>query len=107
MKNTNYSLTPDDISAIVCAVSVLPSYDFSKTMDEFSPVINIASSTMQKLTSQKQLTEQDIYLIAISIDSAYKALRYEINIEPEALSSLKNHLFTINKLFPIFSPVLS
>lgn len=98
MKTINLSFGNDDISAISHALSVLPSYDF---FDSFPPdLVSMPAGVIMKLN------KQELYLIAISIDSAYKALCGEISIEEEAVSELRPYFFTINKLQPSLSLLL-
>lgn len=60
-----------------------------------------------KLNKHEQLNQQELYLIAVSVDSAYKALRGEISVEEEAVSDLRPYLFTINKLQSSLSAILA
>ena len=104
MKSVNFSFRNDDISAISRALSVLPLYDF---FDSFPPnLVFMPTSIIMKLNKHEQLNQQELYLIAISVDSAYKALRGEISVEEEAVSELRPYLFTINKLQPSLSVIL-
>ena len=104
MKSVNFSFGNDDISAISHAISVLPSYDF---FDSFpSNLVSMPASIIMKLNRHEQLNQQELYLIAISVDSAYNALRGEISVEEEAVSELRPYLFTINKLQPSLSVIL-
>lgn len=104
MKNIKFSLDDNDIKAISCALSVLPSYDF---FDSFPPqLISMPTNIILKLHQKQHLDNQSLYLIAIAVDSAYKALRDEITVEQDAVSELRPFLFSINKLFPVFSPLL-
>ena len=102
MKNIKVSFDSDDIKAVSCALSVLPSYDF---FDFLSPdLIMLTQNIILKLQKQ-QLDQKALRLIAIAIDSAYKALRGEITVEPDIISELRPYLFTINKLSAVFAPV--
>ena len=64
------------------------------------------ASIIMKLNKHEQLNQQELYLIAVSVDSAYNALRGEISVEEEAVSELRPYLFTINKLQPSLSAIL-
>ncbi len=104
MKIANYQLSKSDVRAISSALSVLPSYDFFATMPEQITCLPLV--VVEKLVKNCQLKEQDIYIIAIAVDSAYKALRNEISFDSSILSELQTHMFTINKLFPVFARIL-
>ena len=104
MKSVNFSFGNDDISAISHALSVLPSYGF---FDSFPPnLVSMPASIIMKLNKHEQLNQQELYLIAISVDFAYKALRGEIPVGEESVSELRPYLFTINKLQPSLSVIL-
>ena len=104
MKNISLSFNSEDVKAISCTLSVLPSYD---AFDSFPPdLIYMPANVIRKLTEQEQLDQRELYLIAVSVDFAYKALRGELTIEDEALSKLRMYFFTINKLHPSFSSLL-
>lgn len=103
MKNIKVSFDSDDIKAVSCALSVLPAYDF---FDFLPPkLIAITQTTIFKLHQRKNLDQQALHLIAIAVDSANKALRGEITVDPDAISELRPYLFTINKLASVFAPV--
>ncbi len=96
LKTVNFSFGNDDISAISHALSALPAYDF---FDSFPQnLASMPASVIMKLNKHEHLSQQELYLIAISVDSAYKALRGEISVEDEAVSELRPYFFTINKL---------
>jgi len=104
MKNINLSFSNEDVKAISCALSALPSYDF---FDSFPPnLVSMPVNVIMKLNKHENLNQREFYLVAIAVDSAYKALRGEISIEDEALSELRQYLFTINKLQPPLSVLL-
>ena len=98
MQNT-YLLTQNDVEAITTALTVLPGYDF------FSSDI-AESAAGQKLIMKEKLSQRENAFIALAVDSAYKALRNELNLEGEYLLRLQPYLFVYNKLQPVFSPFL-
>ncbi len=104
MKNINFSFGNDDVTAISCALSVLPSYDFFDSCP--SSVIYMPTAVITKLHKHVPLTQRELYIVAVAVDSAYKALRGELSIEEEALSELQPYLFIINKLQPSLSLIL-
>ncbi len=104
MKIKNYQMSKSDVRAISSALSVLPSYEFFATMPTQMTCLPLV--VIEKLEKKCQLKEQDIYIIAIAVDSAYKALRNEISFDESILSELQPHMFTINKLFPVFAEIL-
>ena len=104
MKNINISFSDSDIKAVSCALSVLPSYSF---FDSFPPqLISLPQNIILKLHQKQKLDDQAFYLIAVSVDAAYKAMRDEITVEADAVAELRPHFFSINKLFPLLSPLL-
>lgn len=104
MKHLNISLGAGDVEAISCALSVLPDYE---SYDDFPlSIASLVPGILFKLNDHKSLSGREFRLVAISIDLAYKALRGEISVEQEALSELRPHFFTINKLYPQFSVLL-
>lgn len=105
MKNS-YELSKGDIDAITAALAILPAYDFAKYQNP-DALFAVCTSAGSKLINHKQLTEQELGVVAISIDSAYKALRNEITLNDEnAKSQIRKFIFTYNKLLPLFSPFL-
>lgn len=104
MKSVNFSFGNDDISAISHALSALPAYE---AFDSFPPnLVSMPASIIMKLNRHEHLNNQELYLVAVSVDFAYKALRGEISVEEEAISELRPYLFTINKLQPSLSAIL-
>lgn len=104
MKNTNFKISDDDLEAISCTLSVLPSYDF---LDGVSyELASLSTRIIYKLHSHIFPSQNELHLIAVAIDSAQKALRGELVLDEEALNSLRPHSFTINKLSSSFSALL-
>lgn len=97
-----YELSDSDVKAILCALEVLPSYDFAPDF-----AADLVASVGFKLTHRKPLTKREEYLFAVSIDCAFLALRDELNASEETLSALRPYLFTINKLHPYVLPILN
>ena len=105
MNNLKYSFSENDVKAITAALEILPSYDFvsENKIDMFSILCASAGS---KLIFHNQLTNREMYVVALAIDSAYKALRNELSICPEESNVIRDYMFVYNKLQPIFSPLL-
>ncbi len=104
MKHINFSFDNADVKAISQALSCLPAYD---AYDSFPPnLVAMPASVIMKLNCRERLSHQELYLIAIAVDSAHKALRGELIIEDEALRTLRQYFFTINKLQPSLSVLL-
>ena len=106
MKNINYHFTEGDIKAITYAMEIIPVYNFMEAKEELDISYALTVSTGPKLILHQQLNDKEICYIALSIDCAYKALRNEMTLEAEALTGLQPYMFIINKLHPIFSPLL-
>lgn len=104
MQNT-YLLTQNDVEAITTALAVLPGYDFFSS-DIAESALAVAASAGQKLIMKEKLSQRENAFIALAVDSAYKALRNELNLEGEYLLRLQPYLFVYNKLQPVFSPFL-
>ena len=105
MKTVKYSLSQGDVEAISAALSILPAYDFAIGQNA-EVLFSLCASAGSKLISHKPLTNQEMGIVALAIDSAYKALRDEISIDEESKSEIREYLFTYNKLLPVFSPLL-
>ncbi len=97
-----YELSDSDVKAILCALEVLPAYDFAPDF-----AADLLVSVGYKLTSRKPLTKREEYLVAVSIDCAFLALRDELTASEETLSALRPYLFTINKLHPFAVSILN
>lgn len=107
MKNIHYELSSNDIDAICYALEIMPSYNFNENDSLLDLIVTLSASSGQKLLSGKQLTQREAYFVSLSIDCAYKALRGEMHLDVEELSGLRPYFFTINKLYPVFSPLLN
>ena len=106
MKNLNFNISDDDVFAILAALLALPACDCYETEADLDIALQLAESAGTKLLMHQQPSNQEMLCIVIAIDNAYLALRGELKMEEETLSSLKTYLFTINKLHSIFSPLL-
>ena len=106
MKKINFSIFDNDVLAISTALLALPACDCYETDEDLDIALQLAESAGTKLFNHQSPSNQEALCIAIAIDNAYLALRGELGMEEEALASLKPYLFTINKLHPIFSPLL-
>ena len=100
-----YSFTQNDVDAITTALTVLPAYDFFVS-DIAEAALAVTASAGRKLIMQEKLTKQEGAIIALAVDSAYKALRNELALDSEELARLRPYLFTYNKLQPIFLSLL-
>ena len=108
MKTINYSFSNSDIEAVTSALEALAYYSFfDDEPDGQEKLFDIIQSVGIKLLSHSPLDQKDAYYIAFSIDCAYKSLRDELSIEDEGKQIISPYIFTINKLQPIFSPILS
>lgn len=101
----NYSFTKNDVDAITAALTIIPAYDFFAS-DIAEAALAVTASAGRKLIMQEKLTKREGALIALAVDSAYKALRNELSLGNEELALLRPYLFTYNKLQPIFSSLL-
>ena len=99
--NLTYSFSAADVEAITEALVVLPEYEFAEGRE-----IPFCISAGSALINHTPLPAGDAYVIALAIDSAYKALRNEITLSDEYKEALRDYVFTNNKLEPIFSPLL-
>lgn len=104
MKNS-YALSESDIEAIKVALTVLPSYGFV-TPDVADATFAAVASAATKLIMHEPLLYRESFIIALSVDSAYKALRSELDLDEEKLAELRPYFFTYNKLLPILAPFL-
>lgn len=107
MKNTNIQISDSDIKAIIATLEALPHYGFFISVASDTPdLIDKLEATGVKLITHAKLDPKNMYLIAIAIDSAYKAIRNEMDITKEGLELIKPYVFTINKFQPLLSPLL-
>lgn len=104
MKKLQYSFSENDIKAITAALEILPDYDFASEMS--IAVSTLCASAGSKLILHNQLTNRESYVVSLAIDSAYKALRNELSIDPEDLTVIRDYVFVYNKLQPIFSSLI-
>lgn len=106
MKNFNFNLSDEDVRAITCALEVMPSYGCYDTEEEANAVYMLSASSGKKLIMHQQLSNRETFYVALAVDNAFKALRGEITVADDAVASLRPYLFTINKLHPVFAPLL-
>ena len=106
MKKITYSLSDSDVNALLCTLEVMPSYVFYETASEKNAAYMLSVSSGQKLIMRQQLSNRELAFVALAIDNAFKALRGEITVTDDVVASLRSYFFTINKLHPIFSPLL-
>lgn len=106
MKKFNFNLSDDDIRAIVAALEIMPSYEFYETDTELNAACALSASSGEKLLLHKQLDNREGAYVALAIDNAFKALRGEISVDDDSVASLRPYFFTINKLHPVFAPLL-
>ncbi len=104
MKKTAYELSNSDVDAILAALSAMPSYSFSK--EQISLMLPLCLSVGEKLSYHRDLSPQDMSLVALAVDSAYKALRNEMTLDETDKEPLKPFFFVYNKLLPVLSPYL-
>lgn len=107
MKKINYSPSDSDIKAILCTLEVMPSYGFYETEAEANAAYTLSASAGEKLIMRQQLSNRESAFVALALDNAFKALRDEITVDPDAVASLRPYFFTINKLHPVFAPLLN
>lgn len=107
MKNINFNLSESDVKALCYALEIMPSYGFIEDDAEADLSFALAASSGQKLLLHQQLSNREACFVALAVDCAFKALRGEMSISEEELSGLRPYMFTINKLQPIFSPLLN
>ena len=93
MYRLNYSFNNSDIKAITAALSVLTAYDFV-TDGEIDMLSSLSASVGSKLFFKQfeQISNRELYVIALAIDSAYKALRNEISIDEESNAELRDYI---------------
>lgn len=106
MKKINLSLNDDDIKAISCALEVMVSYPIYESESERNAAYMLSVSSGKKIIYREQLSNRESLFVALAIDNAFKALRNEISATDDIVSSLRPYFFTINKLHPVFSPLL-
>ena len=106
MKNIQYNLSDSDIRALCYILEVMPSYNFIEEDNEINFSISLAASIVQKLICHKSLSHQETSFLAFALDCAFKALRNEISLSKDLLNGLYPYMFTINKLHPVFLPLL-
>ena len=101
MKNT-YNFSQTDVDAITTALTVLPAYDFFAS-DIAETALTVTASVGQKLIMQEPLDRRERKFIILAVDSAYKALRQELDVDADTIKKLRPYLFTYNKLQSVFS----
>lgn len=106
MRKTNFSISYDDLLAISTALLALPACDCYETEEDLDIALHLAESAVTKLFNQQTPNNQETLCIAFAINNAYLAFRGELEMEEGALASLKPYFFNINKLHPVFSPLL-
>lgn len=106
MNKINFNLNDDDMKAISCALEVMVSYPFYESESERNTVYMLSVSSGKKLIHHEQLSNRECFFVSLAIDNAFKALRNEISATEDIVSSLRPYFFTINKLHPVFSPLL-
>ena len=107
MKKIQINLTDSEINAIIQCLQVLPSYNLLKSQTDLEFMYILTVSSVEKLKFHQQLNDKETFLVALAVDNAFKALRNELTANQEIITSLTPYLFTINKLHPLFVPVLN
>ena len=107
MNNVRYNLSDSDVKALCYALEIMPSYGFFESKAEADLSVSLAASAGQKLIFHKPLSNRETYFVALAVDCAFKALRDEMSLGEKELAGLRPYMFTINKLQPIFSPLLN
>lgn len=111
-KGPNLHLTATDVEAILCA---LPLMDCIEAQTPAQQELNSAamSSAAKKLTSHgSQLDANDLRVISASLFIAREFLAGRMPelgsfVEPDHQAALRRHLFTINRLEPVFDGIIS
>ncbi len=108
MKRFNYALSHADIKALLCTLELMPSLGAAFTDDSIQQSINISccmSASDKLLNHHTDFTPNEIRVMAASLSLAKMVLSNEVKASQADKALLKEHLFTINKLDPIFDAV--
>lgn len=102
----NIKLTDGDIRAIIKCTKAMPSYSPFDAGFSADSIYLLTMSCAAKLMAEADLNSKETLFVSLSIDNAYKALRNEIYASQNTIASLSPYLLTINKLHPLFAPIL-
>lgn len=102
MSNPRFLLSESDVKTILLCLELLPCYNFMAS-DIADASFMLSASAGQKLIMNEQLSSREAGIVALAVDSAYKALRGEIAVSASTVEKLRPYFFSINKLRPVFS----
>lgn len=107
MNKFNYELNSSDVETILLGLSVLPMLDFDLSNAQQAINDSLCKSCFNKLTNgESDFNINEIRIISCALDAMDEIIRDEFDIEPEIAMECKKHLFTINKLMPVFENML-
>ena len=102
MNNPHFSLSESDVKTVLLSLELLPDYGFIAP-DTADASFMLSASAGQKLIMNERLNNREAGIVSLAVDSAYKALRGEITVNPSTVEKLRPYFFSINKLRPVFS----
>jgi hypothetical protein len=104
----SYSFSGEDVLAIVAALPLVPA---AGADTEIQQSINesLCLSAMNKLSNRMtNLIPNEIRVVALSIELAvdFLAGRITLDVDQETISEIRPHIFTYNRLYESFGPLL-
>lgn len=104
----SYSFSGEDVLAIVAALPLVPAFGADTELQQHINE-NLCLSAMDKLIAKSvDLIPNEIRVVALSIDLAKDLLagHIDFDVDPEILADIKPHIFTYNRLYMTFGPLL-
>lgn len=99
MKRVKYSFSDSDVSAILFALSVLPSLCLESTEVQSEINFQCCRSAGQKLISKRtDITPNEFRVILGSLHAVQLINRGEIEADLETKKQCSNYMFSVNKL---------
>lgn len=104
----SYSFSGEDVTAIVAALPLVPAFGANTEIQQ-SINESLCLSAMNKLADGKtDLIPNEVRVIALSIELAadFLAGRIKLDVDQETVSEIRPHIFTYNRLYESFGPLL-
>ncbi len=104
----SYSFSGEDILAIVAALPLVPAFGADTALQQHINE-NLCLSAMDKLLSKSlNLNPNELRVVTLSIWLAKDLLagHLDIKVDPKIMADIRPHIFTYNRLYLSFGPLL-
>lgn len=109
MKNYpfSYQLTSSDQIAILCVLPLVSEIETNSEQQALRNTISSENASQKIIRHQTNFSPDELRVMFVAIDYALylisnNAFNDELDIEPEWETEIRNHFFTLNRLYSIF-----